>query len=206
MPCDQHDDQLLLQASQEGACLIKGEVQLLTCIHGISRGVQAKVNETKYKGVSSEDWRSGAIGSRSGIGAGSGGMEGGFGGSRLHDDENFDYGSLTKGRGKGSGIGSSSGGKTPSDDAVAATKARIDALRKDGNLDESPRKADAIPAVSGLPPLSTHTHTHTHTLSHVMSHVPCLSHRFCVPGTLLIPIVLVSRSTVHSPCHALWLQ
>lgn len=110
--------------------------------------MQAKVNETKYKGLSSDDWRSGGQGSK--FGGASGGMEGGFGGSRLQDDENFDYGSLSKGRGKGVGIGSSLGGKTPSDDAVAATKARIDALRKDGDLgSDSPRKADAIPAVSG---------------------------------------------------------
>ena len=108
------------------------------------------MNETKYKGLSSDDWRSGGQGSK--LGGASGGMDGGFGGSRLQDDENFDYGSLSKGRGKGVGIGSSLGGKTPSDDAVAATKARIDALRKDGDLGgESPRKADAIPAVSGEP-------------------------------------------------------
>ncbi|KAK9821680.1 hypothetical protein WJX74_007569 [Apatococcus lobatus] len=84
---------------------------------------KAKSNETKYKGLSSDDWRSGGQGTKSGFGGG---------------------------RGKGVGIGNSLGGKTPSDDAVAATKARIDAIRKDGTLDESPRKADAIPAVSAV--------------------------------------------------------
>ncbi|KAK9816519.1 hypothetical protein WJX72_001430 [[Myrmecia] bisecta] len=102
---------------------------------------KAKVNSQKFTGVSSDDIRGGGFGAKASFGSSSSGASS-FGASAASsrfvadDPPPPDYKSATAKFGEAR-------------DPVEATRARIEALKKEGPLPESPRvSSDSIPAVS----------------------------------------------------------